>query len=61
MNENAIKIFFFKKLRKQYNLAPSYSLNSSLSSLNIKSSQGSLNQYDCEQKCGSENCCSKEG
>lgn len=43
------------KLRKQYNLSPGYSLNSSMSSLSLKSSSLSLNKCEsgeCKSKCG---------
>ena len=47
------------KLRKQFNLTPSYSLNSSMSSLNLKASQTSLNNCDSEGGCESGGCGSK--
>lgn len=45
-----------QRLRKQFNLTPSYSLNSSMASLSLKSSELSLN---CENigECGSGSCC----
>lgn len=48
------------KLRKQFNLTPSYSLNSSMSSLNLKASQTSLNNCDSEGGCDSGGCGSKK-
>lgn len=43
------------RLRKQFNLTPSYSLNSSMSNLSMKSSQTSLSQCGT-QECDSEGC-----
>ncbi|CAF0733529.1 unnamed protein product [Brachionus calyciflorus] len=51
------------RLRKQYNLSPAYSLNSSMANLSLKSSQLSLNsEKDCNCDCGenSEKSCSNQ-
>ena len=48
------------RLRKQFNLEPSYSLNSSVMSLSLKSSQLSINN-DTDSECNNKNnCCSKQ-
>lgn len=48
------------RLRKQFNLEPSYSLNSSVMSLSLKSSQLSINN-DTDTECNNKNnCCSKQ-
>lgn len=51
------------RLRKQFNLEPSYSLNSSLASLSLKSSQLSINSRDDSECCNSSTdnkCCSNQ-
>ena len=51
------------RIRKQFNLDPSYSLNSSVMSLSLKSSQLSLNREDIDSDSGCNNnkdCCSNQ-